>query len=75
MAKAKQAARTRKEAPKGADKPMKSEAIYVRCEPELVAALDEEASAMSEAAGGASINRSEAARVVLRRGLAHRLKR
>jgi hypothetical protein len=70
MAKSRIPAASSKEARK-----VKSEAIYVRCEPELVAALDEEAEAMSKAAGGASINRSEAARVTLRRGLAHRLKR
>lgn len=52
---------------------VKNETIYIRCEPDLVRALDEEAAAMSQAAGGANIKRSEAARVCLRRALAHRL--
>lgn len=51
----------------------KDSSINVRCEPDLVAALDAEAAALSKAAGGAHIARSEAARVVLRRALAHHL--
>jgi hypothetical protein len=51
----------------------KESSINVRCEPDLVAALDAEAAALSKAAGGARIARSEAARVVLRRALAHHL--
>src|SRR5262245_56723354 len=47
--------------------------LYIRAEPELIAALDKEAQAISKAAGGLYVSRSNAARVVLRRALAHHL--
>jgi hypothetical protein len=56
-----------------ADSRRKEVSITIRCEPELVAAIDEEAAALSQAAGGARIARSEAARLALRRALALRL--
>ena len=53
---------------RGAGAP-KSSSINVRCDPDLVAALDAEAARLSKAAGGANITRSETARLVLRRAL------
>jgi hypothetical protein len=55
------------------DPERKEGSITIRCEPELIAAIDAEAAALSKAAGGARIARSEAARLALRRALAHQL--
>lgn len=50
----------------------KSSALYIRTEEDLLRALDEEAAAMS-AQTGLKVSRSDIARLILRRGLAHRL--
>lgn len=56
-----------------ADDETRKGVLYIRAEPELIAALDKEAQAISKAAGGLYVSRSNAARVVLRRALSHHL--
>ncbi|WP_437586767.1 hypothetical protein [Sorangium sp. So ce1000] len=55
------------------DERKEKEILFVRVDPELIEALDKEAQAIGHAAGGLYVSRSNAARVVLRRALAHHL--
>jgi hypothetical protein len=55
------------------DERQEKDILFVRVDPELIEALDKEAQAIGKAAGGLYVSRANAARVVLRRALAHHL--